>query len=317
MSALPTLLAPGAVLHVGDGGVLRSLTPEDRPALAAQLTACFPPDSDDPVWPGRFLEDFAGGEGLGLFDRSGVLCSTLFFLPGQLQGVPLRHLGYLYAISTRPDRRGQGCARTLLSASAKLAQAAGYDALWLQSVPQAKAFYEKLGYRPQLTVGHLQFSASPETDNSPDVRAAPAIPDSSPCRKSRFLPDWRPCDFATFFRLRCAYACYRGDLRWPRAALHYVYDCLEGNVFLTRCGMSSYYVCLRREGAMLTIPETNLPPQHLPEFIPSLLRRMGIQAPQSLRLLTRTASPVYAGHLLPLRSSCADASSWYCNLAAF
>ena len=57
--------------------------------------------------------------------------------------------GYLYALATRPDCRGQGYAAMLIETAAGLARNRGLDCLLtMPDPPSLFAFYEKSGFRP-------------------------------------------------------------------------------------------------------------------------------------------------------------------------
>ena len=86
----------------------------------------------------------AGGALPLTLTEGGVTLSQWIALPIFAEGIPLL---YLYALATLPASRGQGCLRTLLEKTAKMARGEGYHALLLlPATPSLAEAYARMGF---------------------------------------------------------------------------------------------------------------------------------------------------------------------------
>lgn len=100
-----------------------------------------------------FQEEFyrlCAPEGPLVLTEDGELCSMLALPELALVPADGRRLraGYIYALATRPDRRGQGFAAMLIETAAGLARGRGFDCLLtVPARPALFGFFERCGFR--------------------------------------------------------------------------------------------------------------------------------------------------------------------------
>lgn len=90
-------------------------------------------------------------EGPLVLTEDGALCSMLVLPELALVLADGRRLraGYIYALATAPERRGQGCAAMLLETAAGLARNRGLDCLLtVPAQPSLFRFFARCGFRP-------------------------------------------------------------------------------------------------------------------------------------------------------------------------
>lgn len=93
--------------------------------------------------------------------QDGELCAMLALPELALVLADGRRLraGYIYALATRPDRRGQGHASLLIEAAAELAGSRGWDCLLtVPARPGLFRFYERRGFRAGFPCRREDFS---------------------------------------------------------------------------------------------------------------------------------------------------------------
>ena len=134
------------------------------------------------LWTGTFGDEAAfqeefyrlcAPEGPLVLTEDGELCSMLALPELALVLADGRRLraGYVYALATRPDCRGQGCAAMLMETAAGLARNRGFDCLLtVPAQPSLFDFFERRGFRAGFPYRQEVFSpAVAQTDPvSPD-----------------------------------------------------------------------------------------------------------------------------------------------------
>ena len=101
-----------------------------------------------------FQENFyrlCAPEGPLVLIKDGELCSMLALPELALVLADGRRLraGYIYALATRPDQRGQGCAAMLIETAAGLARSRGFDCLLtVPAQPSLFRFFSGCHFRP-------------------------------------------------------------------------------------------------------------------------------------------------------------------------
>lgn len=125
-----------------------------------------------------FQEEFyrlCAPEGPLVLTEDGALCSMLVLPELALMLADGRRLraGYIYALATRLDRRGQGFAAMLVETAAGLAGHRGFDCLLtVPAQPSLFGFFAGCGFRPDFTCG--EETAAPNM--VPGTLAIPAAP---------------------------------------------------------------------------------------------------------------------------------------------
>lgn len=139
-------------------------------------------DAAKSLWTGTFGDEavfqkefyrLCAPEGPLVLTEDGALCSMLALPELALVLADGRRLraGYIYALATRPDRRGQGFAAMLIETAAGLARNRGFDCLLtVPAQPSLFGFFAGCGFRPDFTCG--EETAAPAT--APAIPAAPA-----------------------------------------------------------------------------------------------------------------------------------------------
>ena len=123
-----------------------------------------------------FQEEFyrlCAPEGPLVLTQDGELCSMLALPELALITADGRRLraGYIYALATRPDRRGQGCAAMLMETAAGLAVRRGIDCLLtVPAQPSLFGFFERCGFRAGFPCRREVFSPA-------GVQAVPVSPE--------------------------------------------------------------------------------------------------------------------------------------------
>lgn len=183
--------------------MIRHATAEDTAALAALYAECFP---DSPGFRRRVFElIYPNCETLVWADEADGSISSMVFLP-QLRLSDGRTAGYIYALCTRPQRRGRGLMTQMLDAAHRLCAARG-NPLTLLVPASARLFetYARFGYAPLSFLNCFEVSAG----NGPALRRAV------------------PADFQRIDRIYRAQS--PGQLRLVRPALLYqTLDALYG-----------------------------------------------------------------------------------------
>ena len=136
-----------------------------------------------------FQEEFyrlCAPEGPLVLAEDGALCSMLALPELALVLADGRRLraGYVYALATRPDRRGRGFAAMLMETAAGLARGRGLDCLLtVPARPSLFRFLAGCGFRPDFYCG--EETAAPET--APAVPAVPAAPEDYSALREELL----------------------------------------------------------------------------------------------------------------------------------
>ena len=240
----------------------------DAEAVKHLWEVCFGDEEEDIRY---FLKHRMTDENMLVICEDGRPVSMASFLTVEyLQKGEYQDARYVYAVATLPEYRGRGYAARILS----FAQEKFKEPLILAPAEESLIrYYEKLGFRrafeeTRRTVTAQELSEESGSPEGADV-AAQELPEEG--------LNMEPVTAAEYVSLRDQRYMREGYVRWDENAVRYAMEVNEmaGGKTVVVPGEQNEFLMYRKDGDVLSVPETTLGDAALRELLPQLFEETG------------------------------------------